>query len=104
MGRTNDILNLEPLGDKFKAFNWNVLEIDGHDVEEIEGALRASDYTQVRTEGKPNCIIAHTVKGAGVSFFENPPEHKVMGNTGHLYHYKHIDQDIFDRAMAELNQ
>lgn len=58
---------LEPLADKWRAFNWHVMEIDGHDMEEIVAALE----TALTIEGKPTIIIAHTVKGKGVSFMEN---------------------------------
>ena len=87
MGRTNDVLNLEPFADKWKAFNFEVYEIDGHNFEEIERA------TQATPTGKPRCIIAHTIKGKGVSFFE---DHL-------LYHYKNVEKDEYDKAMAELS-
>jgi transketolase len=63
-GRTQDIMNLEPVADKWRAFNWNVLEVDGHDVVALESAL-----VQTHPE-KPTFIVAHTVKGKGVSFME----------------------------------
>jgi transketolase len=69
-GPTNDIVNLEPLADKLRAFNWDVQEIDGHDFEAIDAALaKAQGYG-----GRPHFIIAHTVKGKGVSFMEHPTE------------------------------
>jgi transketolase len=65
-GRVCDIMGLEPLTDKWRAFNWHVLEINGHDMGEILKALKkARDI-----KGKPTVIIAHTVKGKGVSFME----------------------------------
>ncbi len=66
-GHTKDIMNLEPIGDKVRAFNWDVQEIDGHDVSKI---LSAIDRTR-SAMGKPHFIIANTVKGKGVSFMEN---------------------------------
>ena len=64
-----NIMNLEPLAEKWKAFNWQVLEIDGHDekamVEAFQGARE--------TKNKPTIIVAHTVKGKGVSFMEKSP-------------------------------
>ena len=58
---------VDPLAEKYRAFGWNVLEIDGHDVEALKGAFRAARDT----EGRPTAIIAATVKGKGVSFMEN---------------------------------
>ncbi len=64
------ILDLEPVIDKWKAFGWPVLEIDGHDVGQIDKALDQAEATR----GKPTFVVAHTVKGKGVSFMENDPE------------------------------
>jgi transketolase len=65
-GRVCDIMGIEPLADKWRAFNWHVLEINGHDMGEILKALKkARDI-----KGKPTVIIAHTIKGKGVSFME----------------------------------
>jgi transketolase len=69
-GPTNEILNLEPLGDKLRAFNWDVQEIDGHDLQAIDDAVRKAQVEH----GRPHFIIAHTVKGKGVSFMEHPTE------------------------------
>jgi transketolase len=66
-GRVCDIMGLEPLTDKWRAFNWRVSEIDGHDIKQIVQALRKAKATK----GKPTVIIAHTIKGKGVSFMEN---------------------------------
>jgi len=66
-GRVCDIMGLEPLVNKWRAFNWHVLEIDGHDMNQILESLR-----KARTiKGSPTVIIAHTIKGKGVSFMEN---------------------------------
>ena len=67
--RNENIINLEPLQDKWIAFNWHVIEINGHDFEEIESAFQAA--SEMRE--KPTVIIAHTVKGKGVSFMEHVP-------------------------------
>ena len=64
-----NIMGLEPLTDKWNSFGWNVLEIDGHNFEEISGAFKSAR----NTSGQPSIIIAHTVKGKGVSFMENVP-------------------------------
>lgn len=69
-GKNTDVMNVEPLDEKFKAFGWNVLKINGHDLGEIFGALEESK----KMKGKPTVIIASTVKGKGVCFMENKAE------------------------------
>ena len=64
------ILDLEPMTDKLKAFGWPVLEVNGHDIPQIDKALDQAEATK----GGPTFIVAHTVKGKGVSFMENEPE------------------------------
>lgn len=81
-------LRLEPLADKFRAFGWSVREVDGHDVKELSAALG----TLPLEGGKPNAIIAHTVKGKGVSWMEG----KV------LWHYKQPTPDELVTALAEV--
>ncbi len=66
-GRTCDIMNLEPIVSKWQAFGWYVIEIDGHKMAEILSAYKKAQ----ETSGKPSIIIAHTIKGKGVSFMEN---------------------------------
>ena len=61
------VMNPKPLDEKFKAFGWNVVEIDGHNLDEIRAAYKAAE----EFKGKPTLILAHTVKGKGVSFMEN---------------------------------
>jgi transketolase len=70
-GFLKDILDIAPLADKFLSFNWEVTEIDGHDMGQCVETLHA-----VRNDhgGKPTAVIAHTIKGKGVSFMENKPE------------------------------
>jgi len=65
-GTNDDVMPLEPLVDKWKAFNWNVVEIDGHDFPQILNAFK----TARETRGQPSIIIAHTIKGKGISFME----------------------------------
>ena len=60
-------MNIDPLVDKYRAFNWNVIEIDGHDMRQILEAFEKAKAFK----GKPTVIIAHTVKGKGVDFMEN---------------------------------
>ncbi len=83
-----DIMNLEPLADKWRAFGWEVLEIDGHDFQQI---LTAFDKAR-EVKGKPTAIIAHTVKGKGVSFMENNIE----------FHGKAPTPQEAERALKEL--
>lgn len=66
-GEVAKVMNVEPIGDKFRAFGCNVLEIDGHDVGAIAAALDEAETVK----GMPTAIVARTVKGKGVSFFEN---------------------------------
>lgn len=66
-GPNEEVMNIEPIDDKFKAFGWNVINIDGHSFEEI---LKAIDEAK-NTKGKPTMIVAKTIKGKGVSFMEN---------------------------------
>lgn len=69
-GLTESVMPVEPLAEKWKAFGWEVREIDGHNMEEIVGVL---DWAR-SIEGKPVMVIAHTIKGKGVSFMENVRE------------------------------
>jgi transketolase len=66
-GPTKSVMDVEPYADKWKGFGWNVIEIDGHNIEEI---IHAVEKSKAQTD-KPTAIIAHTVKGKGVSFMEN---------------------------------
>jgi transketolase len=69
-GFVHDTMEVKPLADKWRAFGWHTLEIDGHDFASIRKAL---DEAQA-TKGQPTCVVAHTVKGKGVSFMENNPK------------------------------
>lgn len=88
LGDVKDICNLSPLADKFKAFNWNVLEIDGHDYCDIANAFAAFK----REKDKPTVIIANTIKGKGVSFMEGKL----------LWHYRNPNDEQLTQAMEEL--
>jgi transketolase len=70
-GFLKDILDPAPLLEKFEAFGWRTLEIDGHDFNQVTPALETA---RAARDGKPTCIIANTIKGKGVSFMENNPE------------------------------
>ncbi len=69
-GFVKDIMELEPLADKWRAFGWNVIEVNGHDI----AALQKAFAEAAATKGKPTVLISHTVKGKGVSFMENNPK------------------------------
>jgi len=87
-GRTNVIMNLEPLVAKWQAFGWNTLEIDGHNMSEILSAYKQAQAAK----GKPSIIIAHTIKGKGVSFMENVVD----------FHGRAPTKEEMDRAIKEL--
>jgi len=89
-GAIAEVLGLAPFAAKWRAFNWAVREIDGHDHQEIEGALSSVPFTP----GKPSCVIAHTVKGKGVSFMENEL----------AWHYRSPNDDQLSQALAELEE
>lgn len=88
LGTVKEVLDLDPLGDKWRAFGWSVREIDGHDYEQIDDALLSVPFEA----GRPSCIIAHTVKGKGVSFMENQL----------AWHYKSPSAEELGQALAEL--
>ncbi|MBQ1456336.1 MAG: transketolase [Thermoguttaceae bacterium] len=88
LGQTREICDLEPFTDKWNAFGWTVRQVDGHSVDELYGALSALPFT----DKKPSCVIAHTVKGKGVSFMEDKL----------LWHYRTPVGEEFDAAMSEL--
>jgi len=88
LGRVEEVLNLEPLADKWKAFGWSVKEIDGHNLEEIHKTLSTIPFKA----GKPSCVIAHTIKGKGVSFMEDKL----------AWHYQQPDAEQLQKALLEL--
>ncbi len=69
-GWTRDIMDLTPFAEKWRAFGWHVIEVNGHDLAELLDAYRQA----ARNKNRPTAIIAHTVKGKGVSFMENNPD------------------------------
>jgi transketolase len=88
-GSVKEVLNLDPLPAKWEAFGWGVAEIDGHDHGEIEKHLKAAPFQA----GKPSVLIAHTVKGKGISFMENALP----------WHYRAPDAALLEKALEELN-
>ncbi|MEI6451455.1 MAG: transketolase [Actinomycetes bacterium] len=87
-GRTEDIMSLEPLAEKWKAFGWEVREIDGHDYAQIGAAIEGAQATK----GAPSVIICNTVKGKGVDFMEDQVK----------WHYGSIDSELAARAKASI--
>lgn len=88
LGHTRDIINLEPISEKWKSFGWHVQDIDGHSFTEISASLESL------SEKKPNLIVLHTTKGKGVSFMEN----------NLLWHYRAPDDDEYKLALEELSK
>jgi len=88
-GRIEDILNLKPLNEKWRSFGWKVKEIDGHNFSEIESAFSKIPFEK----GKPSLVIAHTIKGKGVSFMENRFE----------WHYLNLTKEQYEQALKELS-
>lgn len=89
-GTNDEVMTVRPVGDKFKAFGWNVIEIDGHDYDAIRGAIAAGKSVK----DKPTAIISHSVKGKGVSFMENQ-----VG-----WHGKAPSQEQCKKALKELEE
>jgi transketolase len=90
MGRSHEVTALAPLADKWRAFGWNTREVDGHDLAALCETLKPAP--QVR--GKPTAIVAHTVKGKGISFMEDDLE----------WHYRPPSAEDVKRALAELGE
>ncbi len=88
LGTVKEVIDLDPFAAKWQAFGWSVREVDGHNLEQIEQALRQVPYEV----GRPSCLIAHTVKGKGVSFMENKL----------LWHYRIPQGDEYRAALSEL--
>ncbi len=89
-GPLNELIDIGPLADKWRAFGWEVREIDGHDIGEIADTLDALPLHKEH----PSAIIAHTVKGKGVSFAENT----------YLWHSNSVDDEVHAKALDELGE
>jgi transketolase len=87
-GWVREVMNVDPLADKYRAFGWKVLEIDGHNMDQILEAFGRAEMT----EGHPTVILAHTVKGKGVGFMENKAS----------WHGIAPDREQFEKAMVDL--
>ncbi len=88
LGSVKEVLDLDPLADKFKAFRWSVKQVDGHNHDEIRSALASIPFES----GKPSCLIAHTIKGSGVDYMENQL----------LWHYRTPNAEQVQRALKQL--
>jgi transketolase len=88
-GHVADVMPIEPLADKWRAFNWNVVEVDGHSIPAI---VEACEKAAVLPE-TPTVILAHTVKGKGISFMEDT----------HTWHSAVVTDEIRQKALAELD-
>jgi transketolase len=88
-GYTDQILSLEPLRNKWEAFGWKVFEMNGHNMEDIVNKLEMA----IGFQGRPVVVIAHTIKGKGVSFMEN----------NHIWHGRIPTQAEYEQALAELS-
>ena len=87
-GEVKDIMSIDPLADKWKAFGFDVIEIDGHDFNQLNDALeKANEATE-----RPVAIIAHTIKGKGVDFMEDETK----------WHYGSIDSTVVEKAKASI--
>lgn len=89
-GFTEDVMALEPLADKFRAFGYAVQEVNGHDIPALIAALERVPFAA----GKPSLLLADTIKGRGISFIENVA----------LWHHHVPTDDEFRIAMQELDQ
>ncbi|MGD2165086.1 MAG: transketolase [Anaerolineae bacterium] len=89
-GHTKDVMTLEPLAEKCRAFGWTTLEVDGHDVAALANALSP----EAGKEGRPKMVIANTVKGSGVSFLEDRASS----------HFGHLTAQEAQQAQAELEE
>ena len=87
-GFVKDIMEIEPVADKWRAFGWHTMELDGHDVPALQSAFAEA----AATRGKPSVLVAHTIKGKGVSFMENNPKFHGVAPTA----------DEVVQALAEL--
>jgi len=87
-GKTKDVIDLDPLGEKWSAFGWNVCEVDGHNESELEKAFMNLETKQK----KPNVVIANTIAGKGVSFMEGQVK----------WHYLPMNDEEFARALKEV--
>lgn len=90
LGSVKDVIDLHPLHEKFDAFRWETFEVDGHDHKKLREVFEKT----ADLNNKPKVVIAHTIKGAGVSFMEN----------NLLWHYKSPNEIQFEDAISQINK
>jgi transketolase len=88
LGRVKEVIDLDPLVDKWRAFGWGAVELDGHDLAALDSAFSGLPFEA----GRPSCIVAHTVKGKGVSYMEDKLK----------WHYSAPKGDELTKALAEV--
>jgi transketolase len=89
-GTNAEVCNTDPIDAKFESFGWAVKQVDGHDIKALQEAFAALPFEK----GKPNLIIAHTIKGKGISFMENSVK----------WHHGVPDKEQYETAIAELDE
>jgi transketolase len=89
-GNIEDVMNSNPIDEKFRAFNWNVITIDAHDYDQIRSAIDEAK----KANGKPTVIIAKSIKGKGVSYMENQAS----------WHGNAPNQELYEQAIKELDE
>ena len=87
-GTTTDIMDLDPIEERWRAFGWNVITVDGNDVAQLQKVL---DKKNLKSD-QPTCVVAYTVKGSGLSFAENNNE----------WHHNKVDHATLEQALKEL--
>jgi transketolase len=89
-GPTREVCNTDPIDQKFESFGWSVKHVDGHDVKALREVFKQAPFEK----GKPSLVIAHTIKGKGISYMENELK----------WHHGVPNEKQYDEAMAELNR
>jgi transketolase len=90
LGYTDDVLSLSPMADRWRAFGWDVHEVDGHDADRLVETIARLDTAS----GPPHVLVAHTVFGKGVSYMERQIK----------WHYSPMSDDEYSRALAEIEE
>ncbi|MGQ9675930.1 MAG: transketolase [Chloroflexota bacterium] len=89
-GNTDDLMSLEPFADRWRSFGWNAIEVDGHDFRQLYSAIQSANDVSSR----PTVVIAHTIKGKGISFMEGK----------HEYHYASLAGAELEKARIEVGR
>ena len=89
-GPTEEVMSLEPLGDKWRAFGFETQEVNGHDLDQLAAAIEKAHTTK----GKPHMLLCDTVKGKGVDFMENDP----------AWHYGGLSAELVEKAKRSIGE